>query len=113
MEDKPGEYSANLHFNNIDNYSQEYLYTTDEKIDELIKKIGDSEVGPGNAMGHSAEEISSNIMGFDVRELTVVKRNDGTVYKYYWQPTKTHFGSHYQYEFHCDNDGICYYYDLF
>lgn len=112
VEDKPGEYSASLHFNNIDNYSQEYLYTTDEKIDELIKKIGDSEVGPGNAMGHSAEEISSNIMGFDVRELTVVKRENGTVYKYYWQPAKTHFGSHYQYEFHCDNDDICYYYEL-
>ena len=112
-EEKPNEFSVKLHFNNIDNYSQEYLYTTEEKIDKLVKKIGNSDVGPGNAMGHSAQEISNNMLGFDFRNFSIDKSEDGTIYKYQWFQIHRSFDSYSSYEFRCDSDGICYYYELY
>ena len=111
-EDEPDEYSASLRFNNIDNYSQAYLYTTEEKIDELVKKIGDPHVGPGNAMGHSAQEIFSKMIGFDFRDLHITKGEYGTVYEYQWFQVHRKFDSYSWYVFRCDSDDICNYYQL-
>ena len=112
-EENPNKYSADLHFNNIDNYSQAYLYTTAEKIGELIEEIGNPEVGPGNAMGHSAQVISNNMFGFDFRDFSIDKSEDGIVYKYQWQETHSYFDCKRVYEFYCDTDDICYYYELY
>lgn len=112
-EAKPGEYSVRLHFNNTDNYSQAYLYTTAEKTDELVKKIGDPNVGPGNAMGHTAQEISGKMIGFDFRDLYIDKNKDSTIYKYQWFQIHRKFDSYSWYEFYCDTDDICYYYELY
>ena len=97
----------------IYNLSLKYFYVPEEKINALIKKIGDSTVGPGNAMGHSAEEISDALKGFDLKDMGIDKREDGTVYKYSWMPLKSYFGCYHGYEFQFDNECICYYYELY
>ena len=111
-EENPHEYSVNLHFNNISNYSQNYLYSTAEQIDELVAKIGDPGVGPGKAMGHYAQDFFVYLIDFDLDDIYIDKSTNGTVYRCFWQKTHTYFGCPTSYKFHCDNNDICYYYEF-
>lgn len=110
--ENPDEYYVHLTFNNTNNFSQKYLYTTSERIDELIEKIGDPEVGPGNAMGHSAQEFLSDLIDFNLNDFYINRTKDGTIYRCFWQETTTYFDCYTRYEFYCDTDDICYYYEL-
>ena len=108
----PNEYYVAVNFIE-ENISMNYLYTTATEIDELIKKVGDPEVGPGNAMGHSAQEFSSDLIAFDLDGIYVNKSAEGINYRFFWQEPRTYFGCKRVYEFYCDTDDICYYYELY
>ena len=108
----PNEYSVFVDFIE-ENLSMNCLYTTATEISELIEKIGDPEVGPGNAMGRSVQEFLSDLIAFDLDGIYVNKSEDGINYRFFWQEPRTYFGCKRVYEFYCDTDDICYYYELY
>ena len=97
----------------IDNLSLEYLYLTDEKEWELKEKLGELIEEDDNVTGISAQEIRIIMSGFNFTGIRIEKQTDGTVYNYEWlmpfYANRKDF-SRYNFQFHCESNGICYRY---